>query len=119
MKLVHIDSYEIDWIDGFIMVDVMPNPYTHDSIMILLDDLRDYLERHDRFTYHDVTYNPINGIVGTNSYNITFKQYWECLSYTDKTDDLYEYIVTNKIGFSKSLEVTINQINSILKHFNQ
>lgn len=60
-----------------------------------------WLISHDKLYYEDATHN--FGELVIKSYYITFDEYWECLSWMDKADDLYDFIKEHHIDYQPNV----------------
>ena len=113
-KLFDIIDFEI--ILNYIEVDVTSNLYTEKNLItVYLDDFFKYLDRHDLLYFEDNYI--LNGDLHTSAYYVTEDDYFDKISHSAIRQHLYDYICAKKIGFNKSMDVTINSINSIMNYF--
>jgi hypothetical protein len=110
------DIIDFDVILNYIEVDVTPNLYTEkETIYVYLDDYFTYLNRHDLLYFEDNYID--NGQLICEAYTVTEDDYFSKIEHTEIKRHLYDYICAKKIGFNRSMDVTMNSINTIMNYF--
>jgi hypothetical protein len=88
--------------DDNIIVQIVDNNYTDNSIVVPVDQFKAYLDRHDKLYFEANDYS--TGQLLTKSYILTFENYWEETEREYREDDLYDFIVVTCFDFTKAID---------------
>jgi len=101
--------------DDNIIVQIVDNNYTDNSIVVPVDQFKAYLDRHDKlyFEANDMS----TGQLLTRAYILTFENYWDEMEYEYREEDLYDFISTTYIDYEKQFDRQLDNIKRILNQF--
>ena len=93
--------------DDNIIVQIVDNNYTDNSIVVPVDQFNQYLKRHDKlyFEANDMS----TGQLLTRGYTLTFQNYWDEMEREYREEDLYDFIIVTCFDFTKAIDNIILQ----------
>ena len=88
--------------DDNIIVQIVDNNYTDNSIVVPVHQFKAYLDRHDKlyFEANDMS----TGQLLTRAYTLTFENYWDEMEREYKEEDLYDFIIVTCFDFTKAID---------------
>jgi len=116
-KLFEIASIIKDWETETITVNLEPNSYVKDIVMIDFTEFKVFLENNDRLYYE--THDCSTGEYISKAYTMTIYEYLDNTDFDYLEEDLYDYVVATCIDWSKALERVMEKVKTTsINHFN-